>query len=60
MFVNTLNADGKDPVQYCGNLQLPIPMQLSGKQKIFSEFLFSFVESASNFKDFEEKDDGHS
>ena len=60
MFVNTLSADGKYPVEYCGNLQLPIPMQLSGKQKIFSEFLFSFVESASNFKDFEEKDDGHS
>ena len=23
-FVNTLNAEGKYPVQYCENLQLPI------------------------------------
>ena len=53
-------ADGKYPVQYCGNLQLPIQMQLSEKQKKFSEFFCSFVESIANFKQFGEKDDGHS
>ena len=50
MFVNTLNADGKCPVQYCENLQLPIQTQLSEKQKTFSEFFFPFLESTSNFK----------
>ena len=29
VYVNTLTADGKYPVQYCENLQLPIQMQLS-------------------------------
>ena len=32
VFVNTLTADGKYPVQGCENLQLPIQMQLSEKQ----------------------------
>ena len=27
VFGNTLTADGKYPVQYCKNLQLPIQMQ---------------------------------
>ena len=31
VFVNTLTADGKYPVQDCENLQLPIQMQLSQK-----------------------------
>ena len=39
VFVNTLTADGKYPVQGCENLQLPIQMQLSEKQKSFSNFL---------------------
>ena len=42
MFVNTLSADGKYPVQYCKNLQLPIRMQVSEKQKFFLNFLFHF------------------
>ena len=29
VFVNTLNSDGKCPVQDCENLQLPIQMKLS-------------------------------
>ena len=32
VFVNTLTADGKYPVQGCENLQLPIQMQLSKKR----------------------------
>ena len=35
VFVNTLTADGKYPVQYCHNLQLPIQMQLSDNGKTF-------------------------
>ena len=52
VFVNTLTADGKYPVQGCENLQLPIQMQLSEKRKTFSEFFVSFLESTSNFKHF--------
>ena len=32
VFVNTLSADGKYPVQCCENLQLPIQIQLSEKR----------------------------
>ena len=45
IFVNTLTADGKYPVPGCENLQLPIQMQLSEKQKTFSEFFVPFLES---------------
>ena len=60
VFVNTLIADGKYPVQDCENLQLPIQMQLSQKRKSFSEFVVPFLEFTSNFKHFEKKDDCHS
>ena len=56
VFVNRLTADGKYPVQDCENLQLPIQMQSCGKPKTFSEFFVPFMESASNFKDFQKKD----
>ena len=59
VFVNTLTADGKYPVQGCENLQLPIQMQLSEKRKTFSEFFVPFLESTSNFKHFERKDNRH-
>ena len=59
VFVNTLIADGKYPVQDCENLPLPIQMQLSGKRKTFSRFFVSFLESTLNLKHFEIKDDGH-
>ena len=48
MFVNTLATDDMYPVQGCENLKLPIQMQLSVKQKIFSEFFIPFLESTSN------------
>ena len=60
VFVNTLTADGKYPVQECQNLQLPIEMQLSEKRKSFSKFFVPFLESTSNFNHFEKKDDRHS
>ena len=55
MFVNTLTADGKYPVQYCENLQLLTQMQFSEKRKNFCEFFVPFLESPSNFKHFEKK-----
>ena len=60
VLVHTLTADGKYPVPDCENLQLPIQMQLSEKPKTFSEFFVPFLESTSNFKQFEAKDNRHS
>ena len=57
MFVNTLSTAGRYPVHYCGNLQLPIQMQLSEKPKMFSAFFIPFLKSTSNFKHLEKKDD---
>ena len=45
VFVNTLTANGKYPVQGCENLQLSTQMQLSEKPETFSEFFVLFVES---------------
>ena len=53
VFVNTLTADGKYPVQGCENLQLPIQMQLSKKPKYFSAFFVPFLDSPGNFEHFE-------
>ena len=60
MFVSTLTADGKSPVQYCENLQPQFKYNDQENGKIFLSFFFSFVETTSNFKHSEEKDDGHS
>ena len=57
VFVNTVTADDKYPVQDCENLQSSIQMQSSYKQKIFSEFFKPFMKCPSNFKDFRKKDD---
>ena len=35
-------------------------MQLSQKQKTFSEFFFAFLKSSLNFEHFQKKDDSHS
>ena len=59
MFCNTLTANENDPVQECENLSSPIQMQFSLKPKTFSDFFISFLESTSNFKHFEKKDDRH-
>ena len=42
------------------NLTQPIQIQLSQKQKIFSEFFFAFLKSILNFKHLPKKDDPHS
>ena len=59
MFRNTLTANDKYPVRDCVNLLSPIQMQLSLKPTIFSHFFVPFLESTSNFKHFEKKDDRH-
>ena len=59
MFCNTLTANDNYPVQECGNLSSPIQMELYLKPTIFSDFFVSFLESTSNFKHFEKKDDRH-
>ena len=38
VFVNTLPADGKYPVEHYENLRLPIQMKLSEEWKTFSHF----------------------
>ena len=60
VFRNTLTANDKYPVRDCVNLLSPIQMQLSLKPTIFSHFFVPFLESTSNFKHFEKKDDSHS
>ena len=59
LLVNTLAADEKFPVPNGDNLTIPIQMQLSQKQKTFSQFFAAFLKSTLNFKHFESKDDPH-
>ena len=59
MLRRTLTANEKHPVYDCVNLSSPIQMQLSLKPTIFSDFFVPFLESTSNFKHFEKKDDRH-
>ena len=60
MFWNTLTANDKYPVQECVNFSSPIQMELSLKATVFSDSFVPFLESTSDFKDFEKKDDRHS
>ena len=57
--VDTLAADEKYPVLNRDNLTIPIQMQLSQKQKTFSQFFAAFLKSTLNFEHFEKKDDPH-
>ena len=59
LLVNTLAADEKYPLLKRDNLTIPIQMQLSQKQKTFSQFFAAFLKSTLNFKHFESKDDPH-
>ena len=60
MFVNKLTADEKYYLLNRDNLAQPIHMQLSQKQKTFSEFFFAFLKSTLNFEHFPNKDGPHS
>ena len=60
LLVNTLAADEKYPVLNRNNLTILIQMQLSQKQKDFSQLFAGIFESKLNFEHFEKKDDPHS
>ena len=55
LLVNILAADEKYPVLNRENLTIPIQMQLSQKQKIFSQFFAAFLEARLNFEHYEKK-----
>ena len=59
VFGKTLTANDKHPVRDCGNLSSLIQMQSSLKPKTFAKSFAPFLESTSNFKRFEQKDDRH-
>ena len=59
MFCDTLTANDKYPFGDLENLSSPIQIQLPLKPKTFSDFFVPFLESTSNFKHFEKKDDRH-
>ena len=58
-FVNALTTDDKHYLLNRDNLTKPIQMQLSQKQKTFSEFFFAFLKSILNFKHLLRKNDPH-
>ena len=60
LFVNTLGADDKHHMLKRDNLTQAIQMQLSQKQKTFSEFFFGFLKSILNLKHLPQNDDRHS
>ena len=57
LFANTLTVNDKHYLLNRENLPQPIQMQLSEKQKTFSQFSFSFSKSLLNFKRWTKKDD---
>ena len=59
LFPNTLSADGKYSLLNTDNLTQPIQMQLSQKEKTFSNFFSAFLKSSLNFEHFLKKDDPH-
>ena len=60
MFINTLRVNDKHFLLERDNLRQQIQIQLSQKEKIFSEFFFAFLKSILNFKHLPKKDDPHS
>ena len=60
MFVKTSTVDVKHYMLNRENFTQPIQIQLSQKQKTFSEFYFAFLKSILNFKHLPTKDDPHS
>ena len=60
LFLNTLTVNDKHYVLNRDNLMQPIQMQLSQKQKTFSEFFFVVLKSIRNFKILTNKNDPRS
>ena len=52
MFVNILTVDDKYSLFNRDNFRQPIQMQLSQKQKTFSQFLRPFLRARLNFEHF--------
>ena len=59
LFVNTLTADEKHYLLNRENLTQPIQIQLTQKQKTFSDFFFAVSKSILNFKHLPKGDDPH-
>ena len=55
LFFNILTADDKYPLLSRENLTQEIQMLLSEKQKGFSQSLYAFFKSTSNFEHFQKK-----
>ena len=60
LLFNTLTAVDKHYLLNGENLTQSIQIQLSLKQKTFSEFVFEFWKSILNFRDFPKRGDSHS
>ena len=60
LFVNTLTVNDKHYLLNRDNLTTAIQIQLSQKQKIFSEIFFAFLILLLNFKYLPQKDEPHS
>ena len=60
LFVNTFTANDKHYLLNRETFAQRIQMQLSQKQKTFSEFSFAFLKSVLNFKHYRKKADNHS
>ena len=60
LLVNTLTPDDKHYLLNRNNLVQLIQIQLSEKEKKFSEFFFAFLKSILNFKHLPKKDDPQS
>ena len=60
VFVNTLTVDDKHYLLNRNNFAQRIQMQLSQKQKRFSQIFFAFLKSILNFKHLPKKHDPHS
>ena len=59
LFPNTLSADAKYSLFTRDNLTQPTQMEVSRKQKTFSDFFSAFLKSSLNFEHFLKKDDPH-
>ena len=60
LFPNTLSADAKYSLFTRDNLTQPTQMEVSRKQKTFSDFFSAFLKSSLNFEHFQKKDDSYS
>ena len=60
LFVHRLTVDEKQYLLNRDNLTQPVQMQLSQKEKTFSEFLFPYLKSTLNFKHLPKKNNPHS